>query len=122
MWHKLIKIAGVVAVLVVVVFGVRLLGSRSYGVVTVINDSQEEIHVSVAVCRQNFTIPSLLPAQRQRVRYELLADSDYAVKVRFKSGRELEKTDGYVANGLVINDELHITDKDMQIVSLSKGR
>jgi len=102
--------------LVAAALGLRFLFSISYGAVTVINDSHEELTGVVAVCGQTFNVPALMPGDRDKIRYKLVADSSYAVAVKFKSGKELRKDVGYVTNGIEFDDELHVTDKDVEIV------
>lgn len=116
MLKKYLKITAVFVVLTGAALGLRFLYSISYGTVTVVNDSHEELSGVVAVCGQSFNVPGLMPGERHKIRYELVSDSSYAVAVKFKSGKELRQDVGYVTNGMEFDDELHVTDKDIEVV------
>lgn len=116
MLRKYLKIVTVIGLLAAAALGLRFLFAISYGAVTVINDSHEELSGVVVVCGQNFDVTRLMPDERHKIRYKLGGDSSYAVTVKFKSGKELRKDVGYVTNGMEFDDELHVTDKDIEIL------
>lgn len=106
----------IVMVVIVLIVGCALLRKTEFANVTVLNESENTIaEGSILVCRQTLIFENIKPGKRRQLQYELGSDSDYGVKIRFDSGKEIEKSVGYVTNGLTVNDEIIITGESIGI-------
>lgn len=87
-----------------------------------INEAKEPIvHAMVTVCGQTIELNDIQPSKSRRGSYLVKADSAYQVKIEFKSGKKLQKEIGYVTNGLDFQDEIVVTDTDIE-VRVSKAK
>lgn len=90
--------------------------ASSRGKVTVINQSAEPIEaLSLTVCEQKLELPNLAPGANSTWAYKVRNDCDYAMSVRFASGRQLNRQLGYVTSGFKYEDELIVTGADVVI-------
>jgi hypothetical protein len=84
------------------------------GHITLVNDSGEEIaQARLEVCGQTLDFNEISPAGEQSASYRVKADSTYHLYIKFSSGKELEKTLGYVTNGFDFDDKLVVKNSDI---------
>lgn len=97
-----------------------LVACSNSGEVTVRNSSGEKIVEGlVTVSGQQFPVGQLEPGATTSYRFRIHGDSSYGAKIRFASGRSLEKSVGYVTNGLDVKDEIEVFDDHVRIRSLA---
>lgn len=86
------------------------------GQTKLVNKAKETItRAVVLVCGQTIELKSIQPTKSAFGFYEVKADSHYDVKVEFQSGSKLHKEIGYVTNGKDFQDEVIVTEGDIQL-------
>ena len=81
-----------------------------------INKAKEPIaRALVTVCGQTIELRDIQPTQSAPGSYEVKLDSHYDVKIEFQSGKKLQKGVGYVTTGFDFQDEITVTDTDIEI-------
>lgn len=96
--------------------------SASEGVVTIVNNSMENISgVTLEICKQKFSLNDLKPGSRsQKMHFKITRDSSYKIHVTFTSGASLSKENiGYVTHGFDENDTLTIKNEDISLERVS---
>jgi len=104
--------------LLLLVFLLALYGcinsSANKSVVSVINKSPYGIMVgSLDIGGQKFEISTLDLNGIIHFNYTPRSDCQYLIKIKFSSGKTLEKSIGYITSGLNYDDTLMITDSDI---------
>jgi len=81
-----------------------------------VNKATEPIaHASVVICGQTIELKDISPSKGAGGSYKVTSDSHYTIQVEFKSGKRLKKETGYVTNGMDFQDEITVTDSDIEI-------
>jgi len=81
-----------------------------------VNNAAEPIgHASVSICGQTIQFRDIEPNKSAHGSYRVTSDSHYTIRLKFKSGRTLQKEAGYVTNGMNFNDQIIITDTDIEL-------
>lgn len=97
-----------------------LLGSCSHnyaGTVTVKNESHRDIaQVHIKVCDQTLDAGKISPSQEISKSYQVTHDSSYEIHIVFADGQTLDKTDGYVTNGLDFSDRIVVSDQTITLI------
>jgi hypothetical protein len=60
-----------------------------------------------------------VPQVRAERSYRVTSDSHYSVQVEFKSGKRLVKDSGYFTNGASFDDEITVTDSNIELTNRS---
>ena len=82
-----------------------------------VNKAGEPISkATVTVCGQTIKLNDIKPAKSARGSYTA-SESHYDITVEFQSGRRLHKSVGYVTSGMVSNDEIVVSDSDIEIAN-----
>jgi hypothetical protein len=104
-----------------IVVGVLAACTPNEGRFVIKNNAAEPIvRASVLICGQTEHFEQIDVRQMKTGTYHVTTDSHYDVKVEFRSGRILERKLGYVTNGLNFDDELTVSDADIEITSKNK--
>ena len=104
-----------------VIVGALAACASNEGRFSVKNSATEAIvTASVVICGQTERFEKIDILQTRAAKYRVTGDSGYHVKVAFQSGRTLERDVGYVTNDLNFDDELIITDNNIEIVSKNR--
>ncbi|RFC37231.1 MAG: hypothetical protein DID92_2727743295 [Candidatus Nitrotoga sp. SPKER] len=83
-----------------------------------INKAKEPISQAlVTVCGQTIELRDIQPGISEAGSYEVKSDSHYDVRIKFQSGKKLQKGVGYVTNGLDFHHDIVITDTNIEMVS-----
>lgn len=70
----------------------------------------------VTVCGQTIELRDVQPGKSAAGSYEVKSDSHYNVRIKFQSGKQLQKGVGYVTNGLDFDHKIVITDTNIEMV------
>ena len=106
------------AIAISAVFAVLVLASCvvNEGSFLLVNKAKEPIaRVLVTVCDQTIELKDIQPNKSAPGSYKVKFDSHYDVKVEFQSGKKLQKELGYVTTGFDFQDEITVTDTDIEI-------
>jgi hypothetical protein len=97
----------------IILFGCNYSSSNESSV-HLINKSLYDISTGLLdVCGHKFEISFLRPNEKLNFVFMPHSDCQYFVKVKFSSGKTLEKGIGYVTGGLSYDDTLIVTDNDI---------
>ena len=72
--------------------------------------SEAASRIYVLICDQEFIYEDVRPESRVTETYQVVSDSHFVVRVEFEGGREIEKEDGYVTNGVSFDHKIIISD------------
>jgi hypothetical protein len=107
MINKLLIGIAVLLFCAVVLAIVHVFRPPEMGQVTLQNRANELIvEATVQVCNQKISLGKLQPGEERPVKFEVRGESDYALKIGFNSGRQIDTRVGYVTSGLPANDKL----------------
>ena len=110
----------IIFVTILVLGGCNFLAPNK-GAVQIINKSSEKIiSGQISICQQQFFLSEISPNESKIFAYKVRSDSHYAVSVKFKSGRTLNKEIGYVTNGMNVEDDLIVSDSDIVLKNKSQ--
>jgi penicillin V acylase-like amidase (Ntn superfamily) len=76
----------------------------------------------VAICGQTIKLKDIQPNTSAAGFYKVTGDSGYTIEVEFQSGKTLRKETGYVTNGMDFQDEITVTDSDIEITDTKASR
>ena len=86
------------------------------GIVVVENKASQSIAaVTIAVAGQTIELVDLRPGESQTRNYKVTGEGTLDVKLRFQSGKQLQKRAGYVTSGFNFRHSIQITDDDIAI-------
>ena len=92
--------------------------TTNQGNFTLVNKAKEPIaHASVIICGQTIELKDIQPNKSAAGSYEVKSDSHYTIQIKFQSGKKLKKETGYVTNGMDFQDEITVTDSDIEITA-----
>ncbi len=107
--------AGIAAAFLIL--GMASCGNNT-GSFLLLNKASEPIaRILVNICGQSIEFKDVNPAHSASGSFKVKSDSHYKIEVEFQSERKLQKEIGYVTHGLHVEDEITITDKDIQITA-----
>ncbi len=93
------------------------------GSFSLVNKTKEPIaRASVAICGQTIKLKDIQPNTSAAGFYKVTGDSGYTIEVEFQSGKTLRKETGYVTNGVDFQDEITVTESDIEITDTKASR
>lgn len=69
----------------------------------------------MTICGQTIELKDIQPTKSALGSYKVKSDSHYDVRVEFQSGKKLQRGVGYVTSSLDFQDEITVTDTDIEI-------
>lgn len=110
-----------VAAIIVALFLISCTANK--GSFTLLNKAKEPIaRASVTICRQTIELKDIQLNTSAAGFYKVTGDSGYTIEVEFQSGKTLRKETGYVTNGMDFQDEITVTDSDIEITDTKASR
>ena len=92
--------------------------SKYEGKFSLVNKSSEPVdHVEVSICGQKSQFSNLKPGETVTGSYAVKGDSHFTIVGQFKSGKKINKEDGYVTNGFDYNHEIEVGETDVVLKS-----
>ena len=83
-----------------------------------INKADEPIvRASVTICGQTIELNDIQLAQSAQGFYKVTSDSHFDITVEFQSGKKLRRETGYVTHGFDYQDEIVVTETNIEITS-----
>lgn len=108
-----IKLAMAVVALILAI-SVFIAMQSNRGQVDVRNDSAVDVtRVRIDICGQTLTLGPIAQKSTSTATYRVTKDSHYRVAVQFGSGRSIERSLGYVTNGVDFHDLVTVQDADL---------
>ena len=97
--------------------------TNSKGNFTLINKATEPIaRASVVICGQTIELKDIQPNTSAAGFYKVKGEDHYTIQVEFQSGKTLRRETGYVTSGLDFQDEITVTDSDIEITETKASR
>jgi hypothetical protein len=92
------------------------------GTLLLVNKAREPIaRALVEVCGQIPELKNVQVNQSASVSYVVTCEGDYLINIEFKSGRRLQTKTGYITTGFDFQDEILVTDADIEMKGIRVG-
>ena len=90
--------------------------SKDEGKFNVVNKATEPIdQLEISICGQTSKFSNLKPGDVVSGSYGVKADSHFTIVGQFKSGKKINKEDGYVTNGFDYSHEIEVGESDVAV-------
>lgn len=96
------------------------LGGDHQGKVTVLNRSAEQIsELKISIAGQTMAFDNLEPSGTRTATYKVKADDHFQISGAFKSGKKIQKEDGYVTNGMDFEHEIVVEESGVSVKQMA---
>ena len=90
--------------------------TKNEGKFNLVNKANESLDIlAVSICGQTSKFKDLKPGDTAQASYQVKGDCHFSITGQFKSGKKINKEDGYVTSGFNFSHEIEINDSDIDI-------